>query len=125
MKPLFMWAGGKTRLLKKYKEQKVLPDQFDHYIEPFLGAGAMFIWAYDQNPDATFVLNDSNESIMAIYAAVKDDCSAFIARMEQLSTQYLPLDKEARKVFYYDLRRVHLIIKSGLEPTRLQLYTFS
>ena len=102
MKPLFMWAGGKTRLLKKYKEKEVLPGSFDHYMEPFLGAGAMFIWAYAQNPSATFVLNDSNESIMAIYAAVKDDCSAFMTRMDDLSTQYLPLGKEARKVFYYD-----------------------
>ena len=107
MKPLFMWAGGKTRMLKKYKEQEVLPDSFDHYMEPFLGAGAMFIWAYTQNPNATFVLNDSNESIMAIYTAVKDDCSAFMARMDALTLQYLPLDKEARKVFYYELRQQH------------------
>ena len=105
MKPLFMWAGGKTRLIKKYKE--ILPDSFDHYVEPFLGAGAMFIWAYTQNPNATFVLNDANESIMAIYAAVKDDCSAFMARLDTLSAQYLPLEKAARKVFYYELRREH------------------
>ena len=71
MKPLFMWAGGKTRMIKKYAEY--LPDTFTHYVEPFVGAGAMFIWAYQQNPEATFVLNDSNESIMRIYAVVRDD----------------------------------------------------
>ena len=44
MKPLFMWAGGKKKLLKKYEPH--LPQDFDTYVEPFLGGGAMFIWAY-------------------------------------------------------------------------------
>jgi len=105
VKPLFMWAGGKTRMIKKYGEH--LPESFDHYIEPFLGAGAMFVWAYNKNPKATFVLNDYNESIMAIYGAVKDDCDKFIERMDHLSAQYMPLNKEDRKKFYYDLREQH------------------
>ena len=107
MKPLFMWAGGKTRLLKKYKEQDVLPETFDSYIEPFVGAGAMFIWAYQKNPQAKFVLNDLNASIMAIYEAVKGDLENFLARLDSLSVEYLPLSKEDRKIFYYDLRTEH------------------
>ena len=99
MKPLFMWAGGKTRLIKKYKEQQVLPDSFDKYIEPFVGAGAMFIWAYEQNPEAKFVLNDSNESIMSIYKAVKSDTQEFMNCMDSLAEAYLPLSKENRKAF--------------------------
>ena len=83
MKPLFMWAGGKTRLIKKYKEKEVLPDSFDKYIEPFVGAGAMFIWAYEQNPNASFVLNDSNESIMGIYRAIKKDAEAAKTEVEE------------------------------------------
>ena len=105
MKPLFMWAGGKTRMIKKYTEY--LPDTFDHYVEPFMGAGAMFVWAYQKNPEATFVLNDSNESIMRIYAAVRDDVDAFMLRVEELSDYYLPLDKPERKKFYYALRHEH------------------
>jgi len=105
MKPLFMWAGGKTRMIKKYTEY--LPDTFDHYVEPFVGAGAMFVWAYQQNPEATFVLNDSNESIMRIYAAVRDDVEEFIEHLDDLSERYLSLDKPARKEFYYALRNEH------------------
>ena len=82
MKPLFMWAGGKTRMIKKYTEY--LPDTFDHYVEPFVGAGAMFVWAYRKNPEATFVLNDSNESIMRIYAAIKDDVELFLDRLDRI-----------------------------------------
>jgi len=94
MKPLFMWAGGKTRLIKKYKAKEVLPESFDVYVEPFVGAGAMFVWAYNKNPDATFILNDYNESIMAIYEAIRDDIHVFTARMDELSSEYLPLIKE-------------------------------
>jgi len=107
MKPLFMWAGGKTRLIKKYKEKEILPESFDKYIEPFVGAGAMFIWAYEKNPNAKFVINDSNESIMGIYRAVKKDTTEFMKHLDNLSDAYLPLNKENRKAFYYELRRQH------------------
>lgn len=105
MKPLFMWAGGKTRMIKKYTDH--LPETFDHYVEPFVGAGAMFVWAYEKNPDAEFVLNDSNESIMRIYAAIRDEVDDFIKRLDQLSDHYLALDKAERKKFYYLLRHEH------------------
>ena len=118
MKPLFMWAGGKTRLIKKYTEQNTLPDKFDQYVEPFLGAGAMFIWAYEKNPNASFVLNDSNESIMAIYAAIKKDVNKFTEHLDGLSEAYLPLNKENRKSFYYELRRQHAYDYEGWSKTQ-------
>ena len=105
MKPVFMWAGGKTRMIKKYAQY--LPDEVTHYVEPFVGAGAMFVWAYQKNPAATFVLNDSNESIMRIYAAVRDDVELFMDRLDALSDRYLSLDKPDRKTFYYALRHEH------------------
>lgn len=107
MKPLFMWAGGKTRLIKKYKEKAVMPHSFSAYVEPFLGAGAMFVWAYEQNPNARFVLNDYNASIMSVYGAIRDDCDNFTDRLDELSAEYLPLEKPQRKEFYYALRQEH------------------
>jgi len=108
VKPLFMWAGGKTKMIKKYGDH--LPESFDRYIEPFFGGGAMFVWAYKKNPDATFVLNDLNASIMAIYTAIKDDVESFIKKMDELSAEYLPLpkqdpDKLARKALEKKLEK--------------------
>ena len=105
MKPLFMWAGGKTKMLKKYQEH--LPEEFDQYVEPFVGAGAMFVWAYQKNPTASFVLNDSNVSIMRVYQAVRDDVNNFMHELNILEEQYLPLDKESRKKLYYEIRDQH------------------
>ena len=92
MKPLFMWAGGKKKMLKKY--EPYLPKTFDRYIEPFFGGGAMFIWAYNQNPDAKFVINDVNEGIISIYREIKNNFDEFEARLIELSSEYLPLRKE-------------------------------
>ena len=74
MKPLFMWAGGKTRLLKKYQESNGLPAKFDSYVEPFLGGGAMFVWAYTTRIQMLLLyLNDSNDSVMNIYRAIASE----------------------------------------------------
>ena len=102
MKPLFMWAGGKNKMLKKYASH--LPQSFDKYIEPFFGAGAMFVWAYQQNPAATFIINDLNKDIVGIYKAIKNSPDPFIMKLDELSAEYLPLEKEERKKYFYKLR---------------------
>lgn len=84
-----MWAGGKNKMLEKY--QPFLPEKFNQYVEPFFGGGAMFIWAYDKCPDASFIINDINPHIIEIYRAVKDDCENFLNKMEELQDTYLPL----------------------------------
>ena len=97
-------------MLKKY--QPHLPEKFDKYCEPFLGGGAMFIWAYGKNPEASFVLNDSNEGIVNIYRAIRDDVVRFAAKLDELSEEYLPLhkgetDKELEKSFDKDWARLY------------------
>ena len=89
MKPLFMWAGGKTKLLDTFAEH--LPENFDTYIEPFFGGGAVFTWAYAKNPDAQFVINDINPYIMEIYRAIKGDLQEFCTILDDLETQYISL----------------------------------
>jgi DNA adenine methylase len=103
MKPLFMWAGGKNKMLKHYKDE--LPASFDTYIEPFFGGGAVFLKAAQINPKAKFVINDVNEYIIDIYRSVKSDLQTFTDKLDTLSDQYLPLSKADRKKFYFDLRK--------------------
>ena len=105
MKPLFIWAGGKNRMLKKYAG--CLPSTFDKYIEPFFGGGAMFVWAYNKNPDAEFVINDVNESIISIYREIKNNLEPFQHRLNELEKEYLPLEKPERKKWFYELRQEH------------------
>jgi DNA adenine methylase len=101
-----MWAGGKNKMIPQYLETPGIPTTgYDTYVEPFFGGGAMMIWAAQNCPDIKrFILNDVNAEIVGIYIAIKHDVDNFIKRMNDLSAQYLPLDKAARKKFYYALR---------------------
>lgn len=106
MKPLYIWAGGKNKMIPKYKESPGIPKSgYETYVEPFFGGGAMMIWVKENCPNVKrFVLNDVKAEIIGIYTAIKTDVNPFIARMDLLSAQYLPLDKTDRKKMYYTLR---------------------
>ena len=119
MKPLYMWAGGKSKMIKKYKSNPGIPDSgFDTYIEPFFGGGAMMIYVYENNPNVKkFVMNDINPEIVGIYRQIKNNIDQFIDRMKKLEEQYLPLDKPKRKEFYYDLRNQYTTDWKKWNPT--------
>ena len=76
-KPLFMWAGGKTRMIKRYTESGLLPTIFDtsvdNYVEPFFGGGAMFLHINKILKPKTCTINDINPSIVNIYTTIKED----------------------------------------------------
>jgi DNA adenine methylase len=107
MKPLYIWAGGKNKMIPKYQANPGIPmSGYDTFVEPFFGGGAMMVHVYKNNPTVKkFVMNDINPEIVGLYTAIKTDVAKFIARMDLLEAQYLPLSKEDRKKFYYDLRK--------------------
>lgn len=106
MKPLYIWAGGKNKMIPKYQKGPGIPlTGYDTFVEPFFGGGAMMVHIYKNNPTVSkFVMNDINPEIVGIYTAIKTDIDNFIKRMDVLQAQYLPLAKSDRKVFYYNLR---------------------
>lgn len=106
MKPLYIWAGGKNKMIPKYQANPGIPySGYDTFVEPFFGGGAMMVHIFQNAPQVkNFVMNDVNPEIVGIYRAIKQDVKNFIARLDSLSQQYLPLTKTDRKKFYYDLR---------------------
>lgn len=106
MKPLYIWAGGKNKMIPKYQAQPGIPlSGYDTYIEPFFGGGAMMIHVYENNPTVKrFIMNDINPEIVGIYRAIKSDLNNFLSRIDALEAQFLPLAKADRKTFYYNLR---------------------
>jgi DNA adenine methylase len=110
MKPLYIWAGGKNKMIPKYLNEPGIPYYgYDTFVEPFFGGGAMMIHVYQNNPNIKkFIINDINAEIVGVYTAIKNDINNFISRMDILEAQYLPLDKVNRKKFYYDLRQEYM-----------------
>ena len=104
-KPLFIWAGGKTKVLKHYAP--FMPTAFDTYYEPFFGGGAMFVHVMNTYRPKNVVINDINSDVISIYKAIKTDLTEFQQRLDSLESQYLPLSKDDRKKFYFDTRHLH------------------
>jgi DNA adenine methylase len=104
-KPLFLYAGGKSRLIRHYKPY--MPDTIDTYAEPFFGGGAMFIYVMETYKPRRVIINDINADIMNIYIAIRDNIKHFTADIDSLEKRYLSLDKPARKAFYMKIRQHH------------------
>lgn len=106
MKPLYIWAGGKNKMIPKYQSSPSIPYRgYDTYVEPFFGGGAMMIHIYENNPNVKrFVMNDINPEIVGLYQAIKTDVELFKERMNQLESEWLPLNIEQRQEFFYKLR---------------------
>ncbi|RUO23866.1 DNA adenine methylase [Aliidiomarina minuta] len=87
------WAGGKYSLVESIN--KLLPPG-DKLIEPFVGAGSVFL---NSNYDK-YLLNDINQDLINLYQVVKRRPKTFIADARQLFT---PLQNNADA--FYALRR--------------------
>lgn len=66
LKPIVKWAGGKTQLIDDI--EKLLPNTFNQYFEPFVGGGALL---FNLKPPKV-VLNDFNSELIKTYTCFKD-----------------------------------------------------
>ena len=88
-KPFLKWAGGKTQLIPHLL--KYIPKEFNKYIEPFVGAGALFFHLnYSRS-----IISDLNEELMITYEVVRDDIYSLINLLDSYVNE---------KSFYYNMR---------------------
>lgn len=104
-KPLFIWAGGKNKVLKHYLP--IMPKDVSSYCEPFFGGGAMFIHIMNTYKPKFVAINDINPDVISIYECIKNNYDEFVERLNDLESQYIPLTKADRKTYYYQVRQEH------------------
>jgi DNA adenine methylase len=104
VKPLFIWAGGKNKMLKHYKS--LIPKIFDIYYEPFFGGGAMFlhIMTQEHKPKKIYI-NDINEDVIKIHKAIQSNVEEFIKELDELCNHYLSLDKVGKAEYFFKVRQ--------------------
>jgi len=89
--PFLKWAGGKRWLVSNYSS--LFPQNYNRYIEPFLGSGAVFF--HLQPKDA--ILADRNDALIDTYTAIKNNW--------KLVHRYLKThQKYHSKNYYYKIR---------------------
>lgn len=74
--PFLKWAGGKRWLVQKHYD--LFPKQFERYIEPFVGSGAVF---FALQPSIG-VLSDCNHALIEAYNAIKLDYKAVLKALK-------------------------------------------
>ncbi|KUO51213.1 MAG: hypothetical protein APF76_17140 [Desulfitibacter sp. BRH_c19] len=67
MKTIIKWPGGKSKELNYVRQ--LIPKDFDRYIEPFFGGGAVY---FDIEPKKA-IINDRCKELILFYKYVKDD----------------------------------------------------
>ena len=118
VRPLFIWAGGKSKMWFHYKEI-ISQFQFDNYCEPFFGGGATLLKVLEENQHLKkrIVINDINDDIIRIYKSIQSDVDAFVQEMDRIESEYIPLNKEERSTFYFDFRKEHAFDYKKWEDT--------
>lgn len=102
IKPLYPWAGGKTKLLKEYAPYLPGLNTFNSFVEPFFGGGAFFTKAVNDSSINEFVMNDINQDIVGIYRTIQQYPERVIAKCESYAKFWNHLQHEEDKKSYYN-----------------------
>ena len=91
MLPFLKWPGGKHWLIQKYSDR--IPNQFEHYYEPFVGGGAIFFSLLPQNA----TISDINPELINLYIIMRDKPLQLREEMEKHQKRHC-------KDYYYQIR---------------------
>ena len=86
--PFVKWAGGKVRLTGMIAKRIPTGLRYNRYLEPFVGAGAMFFWIRRSFPKLDCTLGDLNEELMLSYRAIRDYVEAVSSKLETHSMMH-------------------------------------
>ncbi len=80
MQPFLKWPGGKRRVAARIAELVGSPSC---YIEPFVGAGAVYALVKETLP-ARVILSDVNHDLISLYRNLRDDRDALMRAARSL-----------------------------------------
>ncbi len=106
-KPFLKWAGGKSQLIERF--QDLYPDELKAgkiktYYEPFVGGGAVFFYIARKYSINKACLYDINDELILAYRVIQNDVYKAMDILDSYSKEYLFLDKERRKRYFYEIR---------------------
>lgn len=86
MKTFIKWAGGKDKELPII--MKNLPKQFNRYIEPFVGGGAVYL---NINCEKS-IINDKSDELILLYKLIKNGNCEFIKSLNDINKNWLMME---------------------------------
>ena len=107
VRPFVKWAGGKGSLIPqitKYYPEDLKTGVIDKYVEPFVGGGAVLIDILQKYDVKEAYAYDTNKDLINAYNVIKTEVNSLINKLKKYEDEYISLEMEDRKKYYYDVR---------------------
>ena len=106
LKPFVKWAGGKGQLINEIKNMypKELGKEINKYAEPFVGGGAVLFDILSNYELDSIYISDINAELINAYRIIRDNVEKLISMLSVIQDEYLSIDIESRKSYYYEKR---------------------
>lgn len=103
LKPFIKWAGGKGKLFPQIRQMypQGLGKTITKYAEPFVGGGAVLFDIISTYRLEQIYISDINKNLINTYNTVKNNHKELIEILSYIETQYLSLNADMQKKFYY------------------------
>ena len=127
VRPFVKWVGGKSKLIpqmEQYYPKELKEKKIDVYIEPFVGGGAILIDILKKYNIKKIYAFDINKNLINCYNIIKDKVDSLVLELKKLEEEYLKLDDENRKEYYYDIRKKYNLINIENEKEALEKTTY-
>lgn len=100
--PFLRWTGSKRWFVNKYLKD-FLPNVFNNYHEPFLGAGSVFFYLINSNEkvDREFYISDTNEDLINTYIQLRDNPQCvikYLKKFKNTSEHYYKIRNENPRI---------------------------
>ena len=121
-KPFIKWVGGKGQLLSEINKlyPVELGKNINKYAEIFVGGGAVLFDILSKYKLDEVYISDKNLELINTYKSIRDNVDILIKSLKEMEEQYIPLDNENRKDYYYKKREEYNSLKISSEVNNIE-----
>ena len=121
-KPFIKWVGGKGQLLSEINKlyPVELGKNINKYAEIFLGGGAVLFDILSKYKLDEVYISDKNLELINTYKSIRDSVDILIKSLKEMEEQYIPLNNEDRKIYYYEKREEYNSLKINSEVNNIE-----
>ena len=121
-KPFIKWVGGKGQLLSEINKlyPVELGKNINKYAEIFIGGGAVLFDILSKYKLDEVYISDKNLELINTYKSIRDNVDILIKSLKEMEEQYIPLDNENRKDYYYKKREEYNSLKINSEVNSIE-----
>jgi len=102
IKPFVKWAGGKRGIIETLEKKGFIPNKFNRYFEPMVGAGAVFFHIVENYSPKKCIISDINSDLINTYKVIKKDVNKLIKEVSKIKEDFY--NSKNKSEFYYEKR---------------------